>query len=181
MNSKQYWMKQNVDYRILKNFCHVFNHKHKQLKVAARINRIIPIDEIIVPELDGVRFKYYSMFKPVIKKYEKHGKSADYSRTKLWKFEYSIAPKNNKAQVRRRFREFFKLFDSIKKKGFKKYPNKMVRLIDTEGMVRHNLPQGERFSEKYYRLNGMKRCFIAKYLGIEKIPCRVLRIRIVSL
>lgn len=181
MNTKQYWIKQNVDVRILKNFCHVFNHKSKQIKVKTRVNRVVAIDDILSSELDGVKFKYYDMYKEVMDIYSAKGKNYDYKKTKLWELEWSFASKNRKWQVQRRFKEFFKLFNSIKKKGYKRHPNKMVRLIDVEGKVRSQPARGERFSEKYYRLNGMKRCFISKYLGIKKIPCRILKIKVVPL
>jgi hypothetical protein len=182
MNStKKYWITQNMDVKILKNFCYVFNHKAKQIKVSARLNRVVPVSDIIFDELDGHKFKYYKMYKEVMDIYVKSGKNYDYRKTELWKMEWSFAPKDNKAQVRRRFAEFFKLFDSIKKKGYKLHSNKQVRLIDIEGKVRTRKIEGNRFSEKYYRTNGMKRTIIARYLGIKKIPCRVLKVRIVQL
>ena len=181
MNTQKYWIKQNVDVRILKNFCYVFNHKPKQIKVAARVNRDVPIDDILIDGLDGVKYIYYEMYREVMDIYSRQGCKYDYRKTELWKFEWSIAPKSNKGQVRTRFAEFFALFDSIKNKGYKRHPNKMVRLIDIEGKARTRDVRGERFSHKYYRINGMKRCFIAKYLGIKVIPCRILRIRIVQI
>ncbi len=181
MNTRKYWIKQNMDVKILKNFCYVFNHRAKQVKVRARINRTVPIDDIILDELDGVKFYYYDMYKEVMDIYVKKGRNYDYRKTKLWVKEWEQAPKNNKGQVRRRFAEFFTLFDSIKNNGHKFYPNKQVRLLDIEGKARTRKVEGHRFSHKYYRINGMKRCFISKYLGIKEIPCRVLKIRIVQL
>ncbi|MCP3683527.1 MAG: hypothetical protein GY861_12640 [bacterium] len=177
MNTRKYWIKQGVDVDILKNFCHVFNHKPQQVKVAARLNKQIPIDNIV----PGVNRGLFDMYVEVMDIYVKKGRNYDYRKTALWDKEWETAPKNNKAQVRKRFKEFFKLFDSIKKNGHKFYPNKQVRLLDIEGKARTREVRGNRFSEKYYRINGMKRCFISKFLGIKIIPCRVLKIRIVQL
>ena len=170
-----------MDEKILKNFCYVFNHKAKQVKVEARLNRSVPVNDIIKPGLDGLKYIYYDMYKEVMDRYTETGNKEDYTTTRLYKLEWEIAPKNNKAQVAKRFKAFYALFDSIKTNGFKRRSNRMVKLIDIEGKPRTNPVRGERFSEKYYRVNGMKRCFIAKYLGVKEIPCRVLKIRIVQI
>jgi len=181
MNIEKYWIKHNVDYNILKNFCHVFNHKHRQIKVTNRIFRIVPVDDILVSELDGIKYKMYDLYKEVMDIYIEKGTKYDYTKTRLWEYEWSIAPKNNKAQVEKRFISFFNLFDSIRKKGYKKRSNGMVRLLDIEGKPRSLPVSGERFSEKYYRISGMKRCIISKYLGIKNIPCRILEIKVVPI
>ena len=178
MNTKRYWIKQNVDVALLNNFCYVFNHRAQQVKVAARLNRRIPIGDIVPGQNSK---ELYGMYVEVMDIYVKNGSNYDYQKTALWKKDWEDAPKSNKKQVQKRFTKFFALFDSIKKKGHLKFTNKQVRLLDIKGKARANEIRGNRFSEKYYRINGMKRCFISKYLGIETIPCRILKIRIVQI
>ena len=181
LNLRKYWLKEKISAGTLKNLCYVYNVRAKQVKVLSRIARKVPISHIIMEKHGDWVNDYLRQYEEILTQYDSIGRNGDFSNTGWWKEEWSNAPKNNKKQVKTRMNRFFNLYDSIKKKGFKRQSNNLPKLIDVSSLQISSNIRGYRISERYYRLLGMKRLFIAHYLGIESVWCRVLTIRIVQL
>ena len=86
--------------------------------------------------------------------------------------------RNQVSDIHKRFRRFKRLYKNIKQNGYQYMKKRHMKLLDLQNMQLKNPEKGGRISRKYYRLNGMKRLTICAYLGINKIPVKVYRVRI---
>ncbi len=181
LDIKKYWLNEKVAAGTLKNLCYVYNIKARQVKVLSRIARKVPVSHIIMEKHGNWENEYLKQYEEILTQYDTIGRNGDFSNTGWWKEEWENARKGEKHKVKVRMNKFFNLYDSIRKNGFQRRSNNLPKLIDVSNLQISRDIRGYRISERYYRLLGMKRLFIAHHLGIEAVWCRVLTIRIVQL
>ena len=178
-NTSKYFRKRDIDPNCLKSLEDALGCRKRQIRVVGRCDEKVKISDII--DFDNKHWKnFYWMYRGVLRRYEKKGRKIGFSDTALWKHEFANAPDGAKHKVRERFDELFALYDSIKKHGYKN-TKRLVKLMDISGLEVGGSKWGGRISKRYYRLTGMKRCIICKYMGIEKIKCRILKIKRIQL
>lgn len=177
MNTK-YWKKLNIDPGIMGSFKEVYGLNLDRVRVTEKVIAMVYVSDIADTD-NPYWVELLEIYFIVLKRFEKSGRRVELSDTQLYKKDYSDAPKGKKWQVERRFDRLYELFQSIKKHGYEKRPNKLLRLLDTREL-KPRILKGSRISKKYYRLEGMRRCIICSYLGIKKIPVKLFKIKVVK-
>jgi hypothetical protein len=165
-----------VDPTTLKYFCLAYNIKRRQLRIVKRETKTVLVEDII-----GDSPKWGETIKVYQDALKKHDEGKNIRKSKLWQWEYNNAPKENKSLTKYRIKNYLALYENVKKGYVSNFKN-MIRLIDIR-----SLPEPDagytttRFSKKYFRQTGMKRCIICDYLGIKKINCRILKPKFVQI
>ncbi len=86
--------------------------------------------------------------------------------------------RNEVKKIQYRFERFKKLYNSIKGNGFKFMKRQHIKLLNVSSLELVNPKKGGRISDKYYRINGMKRVLICNFLNISRIPCKVYGVKV---
>lgn len=167
-----------MDPACLKNLCYALNVKKAQVKVLRKETRVVSLSEIIDEAMGDWTAGAFDMYREILERYEKEGRGGNYTDTALWQLEVYNAPKGQERVAKERVFKFLELFDSIRKHGYQRKANNLVKLLTLDGRTPCRDVRGLRFSRKYFRLTGLKRCVICKYLGIKKVPCRIFISRI---
>jgi len=179
LNYWKYFVKREVDPTTLKYFLLAFNIKKRQLRIVDRRTVSVKVSEII--DLSSPKWvETLQCYQAGLKAYEE-GK--DIRKSSLYEHEYRNAPKEDKKNAKHRVKNFLALFDRIKTSGYQTSRQDAIRIMDISGMKKKPDPKfiTTRFSKKYFRLTGMKRLIICNYLGIKKIPVRVLKTKVVQI
>ena len=177
MNFFKYFIKNEVDPSTIKYFLLAYGIKKRQLRITERRTRNVNVSDIIGGSEKWA--KTIKLYQDGIRAIEK-GKAP--RTTELYKHEYANAHQSHKHIAILRITNFLNLYNRIKSEGYRTTIKDMIRIMDIEGM-----PEPiekfitTRFSDKYYRLTGMKRCIICDFLGIKTIQCRVLKIKVVQI
>lgn len=174
----RYLRKRDVDPACLKNLCHALNIKKAQVRIDRKTTRVVPLSDIIDESIGDWAAGAYDMYREILERYERDGPKGDYRDTALWALEEYNAPRGQEHVVKERVSKFLQLYESIKKHGFERRSNNLVKLLTLDGREPCREVRGLRFSRRYFRLTGLKRCVVCKYLGIKKVPCRIFISRI---
>lgn len=175
------WIKMGMDPNCMKNFLHAFNVKLAQIHIQSRRNGKLAVADLVDEGLGSWQKGYYAVCEEALRCFDEPGWRDAIQNTRLWKNEWNNAPSTDKAAAYRRIAAFYRLYQSIRRNGYKTEKNNLVKVILIAGMKPVRPVLGARMSPKYYRLTGMKRCVICKYLGIRTIPGRILKIRLSQL
>jgi len=177
---KNYLIWCNIERNVMKSFLHLFNTDYPNIRVQTNNVRRVKVDELINEEAwkDLLREHF-----ELLDRFEESGLKGNFDDLDYWKTEYCNAPKGIKNSfVFRRINELYSLYKSIKDKGYIQEKKKLVKAIWIENLIRRRkIKYGSRVTEKYYRLNGVRRLIICKYRNIEEIPISLIKVKVVKL
>lgn len=177
---KKYLIWCDIERNVLKSFLHLFDTNYQNIRVQSNNVSTVNIDELVDEEAwkDLLRehFEVLDIFK-------ENGREADYSNTDYYKREYANAPNGQQNNFTlRRIDELYSLYKSIRDNGYVKESKRLIKALWIKDLERkREVKYTQRITEKYYRLNGVRRLVICKYLGISEIPISLIKIKVVKL
>lgn len=146
----------------------MYNCTLNQIKLSEGYIAMVSLADIIPSNADWCETIW--LYSGLIKRINKGVPVTD---SAWWKHEI----KNETTDISKRFERFKKLYHSIKENGFNFRKRQHVKLLDISKIKRVHSLKGGRISDKYYRINAMKRILICNFLNIRKIPCKVYGVR----
>jgi hypothetical protein len=152
----------------MKDFRYIYACHLRKIQLSEGETKQVPIEDIIPATKDWKDTIW--MYRGLMKRIDR---GVGYQKSAWHKNEIH----NQTKDIQKRFNRFKKLYRSIRKNGFELRKYKHIKLLDIRKLKPKNPLKGGRINWKYYRINGMKRILICKYLGIKKIPCKVYHVR----
>jgi hypothetical protein len=163
------WSRTGITPDILKDFFFMYKTNSRKVQFSEGERQLVDINKII-PQTKDWKDTIW-MYKGLLGRIDRN---VPYQKSAWHKHEIH----NQVPDIQKRFNRFRELYKSIKKKGFIWQQRRHIKLLDVTKLRRKNPIKGGRISYKYFRINGMRRILICKYLGIKKIPCRVYKVSI---
>ena len=163
------WRRCGITTDVMKDFCIMFGCKPAQIKlsegqvITERLTDIIPKNH----DWEETLWAYHGLMKRI-------DHNTPYQSSAWHKKEVA----NETKDIPGRFNKFKILYFSIKKSGFAFKKRQHIKLLNVSNIKRVAPDKGGRISQKYYRINGMKRLLICNYLGIQQIPVKIYGVKL---